>query len=208
MHPALAMSLSRALSAVADHAFDAATLTSGQRVALERRRQDLARSLAPCGRTRTAAILATLGGMASSRSEVDPEMAVGLVRQDIEDLERFPEWALAAAAQAHRTGVIGGGKWRPTAGELAKEARRLAGELAQEHAQIARVLDAPTPAPLVAEEDRAAVMKRIRAAYPEIFEEQKPAFPDAEARLAALAEESQRKPLKLSDAARKLFSGQ
>jgi hypothetical protein len=52
------------------------------------------------------------------------------------------------------------------------------------------------------------VTKRMREAYPEIFDEPKPAFADAQARLAAMAEESQRKPLTLSDAARKLFSGQ
>jgi hypothetical protein len=149
MHPALAVALSRALLALADREFDAATLASGQRLALERRRQDLARSLAPCGRERTAALLATIAGMASSRSEVDPNMAGALAAQDLEDLQGFPEWALSAATQAYRTGVIGGGKWRPTAGELAKEARRLASEFAQEHAQIARVLDAPAPAPHV-----------------------------------------------------------
>ena len=143
MHHALTAALSRALLALANREFDATTLASGQRLALDRRRQDLARSLAPCRRTRTAAILATMGSMASSRPEADPDTAGALVAQDLEDLQGFPEWALAAAVQAFRTGVIGSGKWRPTAGELAKEARRLVGPFAQEHAEISRVLDSP-----------------------------------------------------------------
>ena len=95
-------------------------------------------------------------------------MAGALAAQDLEDLQGFPEWALSAATQAYRTGVIGGGKWRPTAGELAKEARRLASEFAQEHAQIARVLDAPAPAPHVriCPEKFAALKCEARSAWP------------------------------------------
>src|SRR4051812_27572999 len=81
MPQALEMALSRALAALADREFDASVLANEQRAALERRVQDLARSLAPCGAARTAAILATMGSMAS-RCEVDPVMASALAGQD------------------------------------------------------------------------------------------------------------------------------
>ena len=106
-----------------------------------------------------------------------------------------------------RTGLPGRSQWLPTIAEVRHaceiEMKPIYDRVERERRESERAHQIEPP-----KQDRAAVMKRIRAAYPEIFEEPKPAFPDAEARLAALAEESQRKPLKLSDAARKLFRGQ
>lgn len=142
LHGALEASLAMALATVDDGDADVNTLASGPRVALERRRRELCDALAPCGPKAVAGVLATLEGMAY-RKEVDGAAIAVLVKQEIEDLQGYPEWALAAAARSYRLGELGEGHWRPTSGDLAKEAGRLVGPFHVELRRIGRLLDSP-----------------------------------------------------------------
>lgn len=142
MHGALEASLAMALATIDDGSGDVNTLASGPRVALERRRRELGLALAPCGRKATAWLLMTLDGMAY-RKEADSATTAVLVKQEIEDLQGLPEWALATAARSYRLGELGEGHWRPTSGELAKEAGRLVGPFHVELRRIGRLLDSP-----------------------------------------------------------------
>lgn len=140
MHPALTAALSRALSARDDGSLDSATLASGQVVGLNTRRARLTEAMLPAGERFALAILATLGAM-PTRTEPNEEAARGLAAQDAADLAPYPAFALSAAVRAYRLAEIGDGKWRPTAGMLAKEASRRAAPFESELWRIRRVLD-------------------------------------------------------------------
>jgi len=131
-------------------------LPAALRARLERRREDVALALRPAPRERIAAVLASLDGMVA-RGESDAAEAEFAFRRDVEDLVGAPEWALEAAAAAFRRGEVGEGKFRPTAGELRREASRRAAGYAEEAAKIERVLRArieAAPAPLGPERRR------------------------------------------------------
>jgi hypothetical protein len=164
MHQALAISLSRAVSALDEGSLTADALPSGPRAGLASRRQQLREALAPCGPQRAAANLATLANM-SFRGEPSQAMLTAIGKQDVADLADLPEWALAAACKAYRLAEIGDGHWRPKAGELRTEALRRAETHMRELAQIERVLAAPLALgrrPPATPEQRAEMSRRLR----------------------------------------------
>jgi hypothetical protein len=141
----LDLSLRAALDAAyAEASFGAvseARLPSALRLGLERRREDLGAALKGASEARILAALATLQRMVA-RAEGDAEEAEFAMRCDLADLAGVPAWALEAAAAAFRRGEAGAGKFRPTAGELRREAMRRVEGYAEELARIDRVLRA------------------------------------------------------------------
>lgn len=142
MHPAVEAALSAGLVALDSGLLCRETVPSGALISLNLRRCDLEAALAPAPRKAIVTVLASLGGM-PSQSIGDPDEAKALLRQDVEDLSDLTTWSLEAAARAFRRGEIGEGKWRPTAGQLRKEARRRENEARAELYHLRRLLDAP-----------------------------------------------------------------
>jgi hypothetical protein len=139
MRYTLAQSFSSALMALENGTMTPDTLPSEPRVALQRRGEQLRLALEPCGAARARVVYATLAAMVA-RNETNPEVARAVAAQDVADLSSLPDFALTAAATAYRVGQLGDGKWRPTAGELAVEARRRASDHRIELAKINLVL--------------------------------------------------------------------
>ena len=165
MSQALFTALSNAYRALMEGGeLTAAKLPSGARLGLETRRRELAPLLAPAAPERIVLILSTLDGM-TARAEMDPDVARVAMKRDIADLSGLPEFALAAAARAYRKGEIGDGKWRPTAGEIAKLARAKADEYREELAKIEAVLSAKvalSAPPTIGLEDRKRLGDMLR----------------------------------------------
>ena len=106
----------------------------------------------------------TLADMAGP-TEQDPAKARFALERDISDLSSLPEWALALAARAYRRGEVGEGRWRPTAGELARLARQKCDWARAEKARIDKVLAAKVDSePRVSPEKRAELAKLVRNA--------------------------------------------
>ena len=119
-----------------------AHLPSGARLGLKSRRHELETALTPAEPDRIRIILATLADM-PAQVETDPAKIRFAMERNLADLAEFPEWAIAAAARSYRKGEVGDGKWRPTAGELAKFARARVRAWREELAKIEAVLSAP-----------------------------------------------------------------
>jgi hypothetical protein len=142
----LGFALRRALMTIeSGGALTSDDLPSGTRRDLVARRQELADCLMPAAPDRIRQILATLADM-PAQAETDPTKARFALERDVADLVLIPEWALTAAARAYRRGEIADGKWRPTAGELAKLARFKCEAALIQAAQIDRVLAAKSDA--------------------------------------------------------------
>jgi hypothetical protein len=142
-----------------------AELPASTRAAFERRRAELAAGLAPGPRDQVVAILASLDDMVARR-DGDADEARFAFRRDVEDLAHLPQWALAEAAAAFRRGEAGDGRFRPTAGELARAAALRMRPFGAELDKLQRVLSAPVDPPR-REPDaakRTAAVKRILGA--------------------------------------------
>jgi hypothetical protein len=165
MHFALADSLGRAVDALDSGSASSSTLASGPRVGLENRRGILLAALAPLSAERIRVVLASFAGMAA-RAQYDPRIARALADQAVQDLSRVPGFALPEAADAFRQGKVGDGRWRPTPGELAKEARKRAEPFFAELQRIDRVLDSPLlqrePEKRISPEQRAQLSAMLR----------------------------------------------
>ena len=111
---------------------------------LDSRARELRTALAPCGHETARVIYASLAGMAARAPDGYPAMRRALAAQEVDDLALLPAFALSAAAASYRRGDVGDGKWRPTAGELAVEARKRASPLHAELGKLSKVLNAPT----------------------------------------------------------------
>jgi hypothetical protein len=126
------------------------------------RRQELADCLMPAAPDRIRQILATLADM-PAQAETDPTKARFALERDVADLNLIPEWALIAAARAYRRGEIADGKWRPTAGQIAKLARFKCEPAHIQAAQIDRVLAAKSDAaPKVSADRRKELSAMLR----------------------------------------------
>lgn len=110
------------------------------RTALILRRDLLAGAMRPASVGEIVAVMASLDGMIA-RGEGEREAAAS-ARRDLEDLDGLPAWALEQAAIAFRRGDVGEGRFRPTAGELRREAMRRVGHMAEERGRIEKVLAA------------------------------------------------------------------
>lgn len=133
---------------------------------LRRRRVEIEMALQPAPRRTIITVLGSLGNMQSAKDST-PEEASAFVKQDIEDLADISAWALEAAARAFRRGEIGEGKWRPTAGELRKEARRRETYCRAELLKLRKLLDAPAlndPRPVYVDRERVESLKLQLAA--------------------------------------------
>ena len=163
----VADALRRATVAIDTESASTNTLAPGERSALESRRTELRRALAPSDDNGICSTLATLAKM-GARSEHNPQVALGLVKQDIADLRHVPYFALAEAAAAFRQGEIGDGCWRPTSGQLAIEGGRRARAFQTELQKIGRVLESPrlsrNPEPRISKEQWAHLGARLAAA--------------------------------------------
>lgn len=122
MHPALEAALSFGLSALDTGYLHRESIPEGALVKLLDRRHALEASLVPAPRNVIGKVLALLGNMPAKSVPNEEELAAFLT-QDIEDLSDISSWALEDAARAYRRAEIGDGLWRPTAGQLRKEAR-------------------------------------------------------------------------------------
>lgn len=142
MHPAVGAALSAGLVALDSGLLCRETVPSGALVSLRNRRSDIEAALVGAPRKVIASVLASLGGMPTQSIPNNDEVAA-LTRQDVDDLSDVSAWALEDAARAFRRGEIGDGKWRPTAGQVRKEARRRENEARAELYSIHRLLDAP-----------------------------------------------------------------
>ena len=138
---ALADVLSRAAMAIDAEYLRPEDLPESDRQQLVTRKQELAFALVPAEQDRIRLILATLADMPTA-AEQDPVKARFALERDVADLSSLPEWALAAAARAYRRGEVGDGKWRPTAGELARLARSKCEAARAEAYKVAKVLAA------------------------------------------------------------------
>jgi hypothetical protein len=138
-------------------------LPDAARQALSARQICLAEGLAPANDRQIRAVLATLADMPAA-AESDPLKARFALERDILDLTGLPEWALADAARAYRRGEVGDGRWRPTAGQLARLAREKCAAARREHQEISRVLSAPLETEALAgPEQRKAVLDMMRS---------------------------------------------
>lgn len=156
MLQAVAEGLSAGLAALDNDMLHRETVPVAVVHSLRLRRQELMAALAPAPRPFILKVLASLNGMAA-RGVASEAESLAMARQDAEDLSDVAPWALEAAARAFRRGEIGDGKWRPTAGELRKEARRREDEPRAELFRIGRLLDAPTlerPKPVMIDKAR------------------------------------------------------
>jgi len=128
------------LSALADGSLHREVIPATALAALQARRQALTAALYPASRKEIAVVLATLGGM-PSQTVTNPDEALALVRQDLEDLDGLTLASLQAAAREYRQGKHG--RWRPSAGDLYVRARELEVEPRGELCRIGQLLDAP-----------------------------------------------------------------
>lgn len=161
MHPAVDSALLAGLAALDNDALHRDLIPSGALQSLRVRRTDLLAALTPAPRPVILKQLASLRGM-SSRAIGSDDEAMALASQDAEDLADVSGWALEAAARAFRRGEIGDGKWRPTAGELRKEARRRESEPRAELFRISRLLDSPAlekPKPVFIDREKFETLK-------------------------------------------------
>jgi ABC-type transporter Mla subunit MlaD len=165
LDPATARALYSAACDASSGAIREEKLPAPLRAVLERRRDDLILALRPASRDRIAAALATLDGMVA-RAVNDFAEDRYSVQVDIADLADVAEWALEAAAADFRRAKVGEGRFRPTAGELRREAMRHAQPFAEELGRIERVLRAPVePAAKPIDPDRRrALAAEMRAA--------------------------------------------
>jgi hypothetical protein len=161
----LDLALSRTLSAVGTQGGNLmrGDMPDDVRQALATRHALLAEALAPADKNQIRAVLATLADMPAT-SESDPWKARFALERDILDLRGLPEQALASAARAYRRGEVGDGRWRPTAGQLARLAREKCATATRELQRISRVLNAPVQAEaLAAPERRRAVLAMMHS---------------------------------------------
>ena len=142
MHPAVEVALSAGLVALDSRLLCRETVPNGALVSLKNRRRDIDDCLTPAPQKTIAKVLTSLGGM-PAQSVANSDEAAALARQDVEDLADVSAWALESAARAYRRGEIEDGKWRPTAGQLRKEARRRENDVRAELYRINRLLNAP-----------------------------------------------------------------
>lgn len=160
-------SLARVLALAANRPPDEdAGLTTAERGALEARATALRAALAPCAPSRVAELLLTLSRM-PMRREVDPAEAKLAAVREIEDLRRYPEWALVEVIDRVRTGRAGlDHTFRPATVELCRLIDRCVAPVAAELARVERGL-APRPPPRAAEgtERKRAVAAEIRAQF-------------------------------------------
>jgi hypothetical protein len=153
MHPAVEGALAMGLSALQEGSLHSGVVPNGALVSLRSRRAQLEACLAPASTEVIVVALASLGNM-PGQSIPNPTEVAALAAQDVEDLADVPGWALVEAARAYRRGEVGDGKWRPTAGQLRKEAIKRATAVRGEVWRIKRLLDAPSltaPAPVYVE---------------------------------------------------------
>ena len=134
--------LSFGLSALESGYLNRETIPRNLVETLRDRKADIAAALRPATRGAIAKVLASLNGM-PSQSVVNTQEMAAMLRQDVDDLEGLSEWALDAAARAFRRGEVGDGKWRPTTGQLRKEARARETQPRGEAYKIGKLLDAP-----------------------------------------------------------------
>jgi hypothetical protein len=141
----------------------ASDLPDALRRTLIDRRNQLNAALIPADDSQIRAILATTTDMPAP-AESDPNKLRFAVERDIVDLRGLPEWALVGAARAYRRGEISDGRWRPTAGQLAKLARERCTAALRERQQIQRVLSAPIERePRLSPEQRRAFADKMRS---------------------------------------------
>jgi hypothetical protein len=141
----------------ADHA-----LTPEARRGMTLRAQMLADKLLPAGpEMASLAIAPTVIAMiprSGDEGEHKARMAVY-----INDLAELPAWALAEACARFRQGKVGDGKFLPTPGEIAVEARWLMQPFARARHDIERVLAARVAkSPELTADERKAVVARLR----------------------------------------------
>lgn len=165
MSRALEVALSAGLVALDSGLLCRETIPSVELAALRSRRQEIVDCLKPASRKTIAMVLASLAGMAS-QAVSDADEAAAMARQDIDDLSDLSAWALESAARAFRRGEVDDGKWRPTTGQLRKEARRRENDVRAEWYKIGRLLDAPAisaPRPeYIPQAEVEEIHKRIR----------------------------------------------
>ena len=134
------MALTLGLSALDSGYLHCETIPPDVLGALVVHRADLQTVLSAAPRATIMKILASLSGMPSQAVVNEDELAA-LLRQDVEDLSDLSAWALESAARAFRRGEIGDGKWRPTAGQLRKEARQREIDPRADLYKLGRLLD-------------------------------------------------------------------
>jgi len=160
-------SLARVLALAANRPPDEdAGLLAADRQALEARATALRAALAPCAPRRVAELLLTLERM-PARREVEAAEAKLAAAREIEDLRRYPEWALVEVIDRVRTGRAGlDHTFRPATIELCRLLDRCVAPVAAELARVERVL-APRSPQRAAEgaERRRAVAAEIRAQF-------------------------------------------
>lgn len=136
-------------------------LSKSERETLELRRGTIAKALGPvgpAGRGQAGAAVARLLMLFPSLSAQSGETAMAITAAYVEQVERFPLWAVQAACAALARG--GARQFAPTGPEFIAAVDDAVAPLRREDAEIARVLAAQADAPPQPVDD--AVAARIR----------------------------------------------
>lgn len=179
----LDLALSVAYSALENGILSEAAFPSGVRVALESRARVLDASLTPAPRDAILTVLASISGM-PTKAETDPANVKAFLTIEASDLSAsgLPAWALETAARAYRLGYVGDGHWRPTAGDLASNARARVTAVYRERERINAVLRAriePVKKSASAEQRKAVAdgMRSLAAGMPNLAPQDLPGRP-------------------------------